>query len=60
MIDRVGQIFILPACCVVVENLGSNLPGDPLWRIMFLETGRTMRLNESYLAERERNGHRVT
>jgi hypothetical protein len=28
--------------------------------ILVLETERTMRLNESYLAERERNGHRVT
>ncbi len=57
--NRIGQVFILPATCLVIESLPQNLSGDPLWRILFLDTGRTMRLNESYLAERERQGDRV-
>ena len=59
-VDRIGQVFILPSVCLVIESLPQNLPGDPLWRILFLDTGRSMRINESYLAERERQGDRVT
>ncbi len=57
--DRIGQVFVLPAVCLVLESLPPNLTGDPLWRILFLDTERTTRLTESYLAEREICGDRI-
>jgi len=48
VIDRVGHVYEQPALCLVLHRRVDSLERT-WWRVLFLETGSMMSLEEDYL-----------
>lgn len=58
MNHREGQVFLYPGPCLVLERRVDRLD-RVWWRVLFLETGLMMSLEEAELHDYELEGNRV-